>query len=438
MHSFDGIKLNHGYTSLFKTNINALNLAGQERIQVGAGLKPAPTKNIEFPGFYVCYKIMRMFYICYENLNLQRASTTHIKEVTEHLKRAGNDVILFAPDIGRYRLETTIHVVYVPTLNVRFFGEYIYYVCLLFYLLVYQTRFKSDVFYIREMGLSIIPALVGFILRVPHILEINGIPSVDLQSMGIDGIKPKIFGFFQYINFLLAGRVISVSENIKKELLRIHKNTQKIVIIENGVNINAFYPKDRREMRYLLGLDQDCYYLIFVGSFYPHHGVRNIISILNSMVQRLPNVKLLMVGRGHLLESTLHLTKRLGLLSHVDFLSEIDYENVPNYINAADAGIYILTGVSKIYGKSLKLYEYMACGRPVITGESCGNFVRENGIGIVVPEDNYEHAANAITQLLKDNKLMDSMGENGRKLVMNSFTWEITARKILDVCKTIL
>jgi glycosyltransferase involved in cell wall biosynthesis len=144
-----------------------------------------------------------------------------------------------------------------------------------------------------------------------------------------------------------------------------------------------------------------------------------------------------MLGKGYLLEDAIKLTKKLGLTSHVNFIGEVEYKDIPNYTNAADAGIYILTGISKIYGKSLKLYEYMACGKPVITGESCGNFVRDNDVGIVISEENHDHAANTIVHLLNDVTLMNRMGENGRKLVINSFTWEITAKKILDVCRTI-
>lgn len=381
---------------------------------------------------------MKIFYICYENLSLQRAATTHIKEVTEHLEKFGNDVILFAPNTGRYKSKTTVHTVYIPTLKVRFIKEYIYYVCLFFYLFAYQIRLKADIFYVREMGLSITPALVGFLLRVPHILEINGLVSIDFKGMGSHRVKPKIFEFFQYINFILADKVVSVSKNIKSELQRMHKNTHKIIVVENGVNTDLFYPKDREETRRSLMLNQDCYYLVFVGSFYPHHGVRHIIHILFYIIQKLPNVRLIMIGSGYLLESTMCLTKKLRLTSHVNFIGEVDYENIPSYINAADAGIYIITGSGTIYGKSgLKLYEYMACGKPVITGESCGNFVRDNDIGIAIPEENHDHAANTIIQLLKDVALMNRMGENGRKLVMNSFTWEITTKKILDVCRTI-
>ena len=132
------------------------------------------------------------------------------------------------------------------------------------------------------------------------------------------------------------------------------------------------------------------------------------------------------------------LTRKLRLTSHVDFIGEVEYEKIPHYINAADAGIFIVTGSGKIYGKSLKLYEYIACGKPVITGESCGDFVRENNIGIVVSEEECEQAAETIIQLLKDNALMNNMGKNGRKLVMDAFTWEVTTKKILSVCQTVI
>ena len=381
---------------------------------------------------------MRIFYICYENLSLQRAATTHIKEVTEHLKKLGNDVILFAPNIGKYKNETTVHTVYIPTLKARFIKEYIYYVCLFFYLFVYQIRLKADVFYVREMGLSITPALVGFILRVPHMLEINGIVTFDFQSMDKYRFKHKIFEYFQYINFLLAHKVVTVSENIKKELLQLYGNTDKVVYIENGVNIDIFSPKEKIGARNLLKWKYDGFYLLYIGSFYPRHGIQQIIQIIRHIKPKLPNVKLIMVGSGYSLESAVRLAKELRLTSHIDFVGEIDYENIPTYINASDVGIFFLTGSGKkYYGKPIKLYEYMSCGKPVITNEAYGEFVREKGIGIVVSEKDYEQAADTIIQLLKNNALMALMGEKGKKIIRDSISWEVTAKKILNVCETL-
>ncbi|MEK7699147.1 MAG: glycosyltransferase, partial [Planctomycetota bacterium] len=206
--------------------------------------------------------IMRIFYVCYENLSLQRAPTTHVKEITEHLKKSGNAVILFAPNTGRLKGKTDVRVVYVPTLNVRFISEYVYYLSLFFYLLAYHAKFKADVIYLREMGLSVAPALIGFIFRIPGILEINGIPSVDLKSAGTHRLRRKIYWAFQHLNVLLADKVICVSENIKRALDSINKNTQKVVIIENGVNKDLFCPQDKIAARRLLSLEPDCYYLL--------------------------------------------------------------------------------------------------------------------------------------------------------------------------------
>ncbi len=381
---------------------------------------------------------MKIFYICYENLGLQRASTTHIREVTEHLNKLGADVILFAPNTGRYKRETTVRVVYVPTLNVRFFREYIYYACLLLYLCVYQICFRANVFYVREMGLTIVPALVGFIFRTPHVLEINGIVSFDLKSSGSRNVKQKIFGLFQDVNFFLADKVISVSDSIREEFLRRHKDVRKIAVVENGVNTELFYPKDKQGARSLFNLHPNLYYLVFVGSFYPHHGVHHIIHIFSRVVKKLPDARLVLAGSGHLLESAVQLTERLGLGLCVHFAGEVEYGKVPDLMNAADAGIFILAGIGKLYKKSLKLYEYMACGKPVIISESCGDFVRENNIGIAIPEEDYERAAESIVQLLANKALMDTMGQNGRRLVLDAFTWDVTAKKILGVCKTMI
>jgi glycosyltransferase involved in cell wall biosynthesis len=355
------------------------------------------------------------------------------------LKKSGNDVVLFAPDIGRLRSSASVRVVYVPTLNVRFLREYVYYITLFFYLLICQIRERADIFYVREMGISITPAFAGFILRVPHVLEINGLPSVDLQNMGVGFLKSGIIKFFQYVNFLFAHKVITVSENIKSELLRVHRGSQKIVVIENGVNVDLFQPKDTGEMRRLLQVKQDCCYLIFVGSFYPHHGIYQIMRILECIVQKAPDVRLLMVGSGYLLGNTVDMAKKSGLTPYIDFPGEVEYEKVPQYINAADAGIFFLTGIDRINGRSpLKLYEYMACGKPVVTDSTYENFVRENNVGIVVSTEDYDGAADAIIRLLKDRTLMNIQGENGRNLAVSAFTWGITAKKILRVCETMV
>ena len=46
--------------------------------------------------------------------------------------------------------------------------------------------------------------------------------------------------------------------------------------------------------------------------------------------------------------------------------------------------------------------------------------------------------ANAIIKLLKDEELRRQMGENGRKVVVNNYSWDHTAKKTIEVFERIL
>ena len=71
----------------------------------------------------------------------------------------------------------------------------------------------------------------------------------------------------------------------------------------------------------------------------------------------------------------------------------------------------------------LKIYEYLACGKPVVASDikGIGDLLRNSNAGIgVKPEDPVE-LANAIIKLLKNEKLRGKMGKNGRKIVINNY-----------------
>ena len=80
----------------------------------------------------------------------------------------------------------------------------------------------------------------------------------------------------------------------------------------------------------------------------------------------------------------------------------------------------------------------MAARLPVVISEGC-NFpeVSEHSAGLVV-EANEKPVAEAISALLSDPDLRVRMGERGRKLVAERYTWQATASKIADLYKTLV
>ena len=89
-----------------------------------------------------------------------------------------------------------------------------------------------------------------------------------------------------------------------------------------------------------------------------------------------------------------------------------------------------------ISGSPLKLWEYMACGKPVIaTNAQDFRFLEEYNAGIVVESEKTEEVADAIITLLKNKDLREEMGKNERKYVVENRSWGAVAGEVEKVMK---
>jgi len=89
---------------------------------------------------------------------------------------------------------------------------------------------------------------------------------------------------------------------------------------------------------------------------------------------------------------------------------------------------------------ALKIYEYLACEKPVVASDisGIGDLLRDSNSGLSFTPDNPEELSKAIIKLLGDKQLRDKMGKNGRKLMVNNYSWEHTARKMIEVFRNLL
>ena len=381
---------------------------------------------------------MKIFYICYADLGTQAAWTTHIREVVENLKKIGNEVILFAPKLGKLETDLEIRSVYVPTVNVRLLSEYIYYFLLFFYLAAYQMRSKADIFYVREMGLSLPVALVSKLFNIPHIIEVNGRAIEERKLIGVSHRKICFLKILQRINFSLCSKIIIVADFIR-DYLKTHYEIPEhnMVTIENGVNIELFRPLDSKKTREKLGFSDDLYYITYVGSFYPHHALDYLVKLTPFLLERIENVRVLLVGEGHVKNEIENLVTELGLEKHINLFGGVDYHDVPSFVNAADVCVmlYLFPEEKSVY--SLKLLEYLSCGKPVVVNWKAfgSKLFSEEEIGIQINLNNLEDAADKIVRLLKDEAYRKKIGKRARKFIEENYSWHRTAKKILEVCQ---
>ncbi|MBX3355838.1 MAG: glycosyltransferase [Phycisphaeraceae bacterium] len=202
-----------------------------------------------------------------------------------------------------------------------------------------------------------------------------------------------------------------------------------IEIIPNGIfleEVGALPPRGafRREHPEL-GQDP---FVLFLSRLHWGKGLDLLGEAFAQVVARKPDLRLVVAGPdagvGAEFEAQ---TKRLGIESRVHRVGAI---YGPHKIAAlVDALAFCLPSEHEAF--SVAITEALACGCPVVISPEC-HFpeVTEVGAGLIVPR-NPEKIADAIERVLADSAAAARMGEAGRTLVRERFTWpEIAARSL--------
>ncbi|MDX1418205.1 MAG: glycosyltransferase family 4 protein [Candidatus Promineifilaceae bacterium] len=103
-----------------------------------------------------------------------------------------------------------------------------------------------------------------------------------------------------------------------------------------------------------------------------------------------------------------------------------------------DAAALLLPSRTDSFG--IVLLESWLYGRPVIAADAGGipAVVDHNQNGILIPFGDVTALADAIKLLLEDIQLNQALGRNGRKKLMENFTWEVVTKTVLDAYRMVI
>lgn len=225
-----------------------------------------------------------------------------------------------------------------------------------------------------------------------------------------------------------ARRIITISESTKRDTVRLlGVSSEKVDVVYCGVD-KTFHPLPDREIasfRQKRGLPERI--ILFVGTIEPRKNVARLIEAYSHL--RDERVKLVIGGaKGWLYEEVFARVEELGLTGDVLFPGYIPPDELPLWYNAAELFVY----PSLYEGFGLPPLEAMACGTPVITSNvsSLPEVIGEAGL-TVDPIDS-ESLAEAMSRVLGDEALRQSMRERGLARA-NRFSWAKAARETVEV-----
>lgn len=133
----------------------------------------------------------------------------------------------------------------------------------------------------------------------------------------------------------------------------------------------------------------------------------------------------------------------LPAFSCVDYRGILDRPSVTRLLSETCVGLCTLLDRGqyfKVDNFSIKVYEYMSMGMPVIMFNSPYNvkMVEKYQFGICVDPHDVGQIANAIRYLLDHPEEARKMGENGRRAVKEEFNWGVEEQKLLALYEDIL
>ena len=222
-----------------------------------------------------------------------------------------------------------------------------------------------------------------------------------------------------------------------ESMLRKWVDRTKCRPVEAGVNTRVFYPDPShgKALRRSLGFSDVDLVVGYVGSFQSWHGVDTLLLSVSGMKARASNLKLLLAGPSS--ERFRSLAETLGLAESCRFVGPLAYKEVPPYINACDLMVAPYEPgkdrLRKRYGIGwpLKILEYMACGKPVVTTgvPPIDRIVKENETGLLVMPGDAKQLGEAILRLGDDRGLSEIVSRNGLSLVVSRYSWESVAAR---------
>jgi len=396
---------------------------------------------------------LKILFSTLEDLSKPGAERTHVLEIARNFTRDGHKLVVLCRD-GEYALsklhENLVGIkISLPSLRVlpyflnRKFQQY----HLKRVIMRIIDRIHPDVIYERSNAFNTATAL-GKERGIPTFLELNGVPSLEARMQGADPQTVARIEEQTLKKLRMPDKIVAVAEGIKEHFVRLGITKEKFLVVTNGVNVEIFKPMNAFKCRKILGLPNSPL-MTFVGAFRVYQGLEYAIKAIPHILDCFPDAKLVLVGDSEVKNGFKFTPTRqdleaiaaeLGVSKHLYFTGFVPQERVVLYINASDVCIAPLIPIGSAGRSPLVLFEYMACGKPVVTStmRDIDEIARKSeGILTAKPADPRDLSSKIVT-LLKDSEKRSVMGEQALQYVRNNHDWRMISKTILNEMEKIV
>jgi glycosyltransferase involved in cell wall biosynthesis len=244
-----------------------------------------------------------------------------------------------------------------------------------------------------------------------------------------------------------ADMIVTVSNAMKEELIGLGFPKEKIQVCYNGVDPQKYNRAQIKadvvkKVRELYGIKDNELMILFIGRLVWIKGADKLVMAMPQILKEIPNAKLVIVGLGEMREQIEKTVQSLKLQDYVKFRFEFmpEEERIAHY---AACDVAVFPSLYEPFG--IVAIEAMSMEKPVVVGASGISGMREIVItegpeqcGFHINPNDLSDIAWGIINSIEDPKKKEELGRNGRKRVLENFTWDVIAKRTLELYQELL
>lgn len=298
-------------------------------------------------------------------------------------------------------------------------------------------QIKPDILHAHSPVLNALAALrVGKRLGIPVVYEVRAFwedAAVDHGTTQEWSARYRFTRALETHAFHQVNAITTICEGLRQDIVARGIPANKVTVIPNAVDIDKFSVGGMpdADIKSQLGLN-GCRVLGFLGSFYAYEGLNLLLNALPLILQRAPDVRVLLVGGGPQETNLKAQAKALGIAEKVIFTGRVPHDQVQRYYDLVDVLTYPRLSMRLTdLVTPLKPLEAMAQGRVLVASDVGGHkeLIRDGETGVLFRAGDGQDLADKVLGLLASTERWPALRASGRRFVEAERNWQASVAR---------
>lgn len=273
---------------------------------------------------------------------------------------------------------------------------------------------------------------------VPWVLETNALVFNEFKLDSSSVYFSRVARALELSAYRRCDALVCVSQKLKDLVIaEAGIPESKIIVLPNGVDTDFFYPAaaDSSQDARVLSIG-------FVGTFFAWQALDLLLEAVHELRQRQVNLHVTLIGDGPERANLMRQAEHLGIQDHVLFAGRLPRDKIPAAMAEFDLGYsgHRPTSSGEMYMSPLKLYEYMAVGKPVIVSRHADSdeLIADGDTGFTFVAGDKASLKQAIERALADRQAMPAMGRRARAVIEQNHSWKKRVETLIEELEPII